>query len=173
MNTRLLFVVALAMTVLISCATTSTKNVADWHSWSQSTRDRAILDRAQEDNAYYVGQTSKEWVKTVVSSASGGAVAIPLTNPSLLYQWQPDSNTIGRSGAIEHVQPGEIVQMKLASGVEHTAIVAEVLPHSVTFIESNANMPHDQSSPSSVFTRRVSFDEFCHEVNSYTIYSIR
>ena len=143
--------------------------VAGWHDWSQSTRNQAIVDRTYQDNTHNVGQNCKEWARTVVYSASGGAVTIPSTQPNL-YQWYSDSNVVGRSGLIQYALPGEIVQMKLASGTEHTAIVLAVSSgQGVTFIESNW---YNQSYPNYVFTRYVSFADFYNQVNSYTIYYI-
>lgn len=145
-----------------------TDAVAGWHEWSQIERNQAIVDRASQDNNSYVGQNCKEWARTVVYSASGGAVTIPSTHPDLYY-WYPDNNVVGRSGLIQYAQPGEIIQMKLKSGIEHTAIVLAVSPSGITFIESNW---YSQNWPNYVFTRYVTFTDFYNQVSAYSIYYI-
>lgn len=166
MKMRSLLVANFAMVVSLFCITSNA--VAGWHDWSQITRNQAIVDRTYQDNTHYVGKNCKEWARTVVYAASGGAVTIPSTQPNL-YQWYADNNVVGRSGLIQYVQPGEIIQMKLASGTEHTAIVLAVSGLGVTFIESNW---YSQTYPNYVFTKYVSFTDFYNQVNSYSIYYI-
>ena len=92
-------------------------------------------------------------------------VTIPPTAPALYY-WYSSSNVVGRSGPINGAQPGEIVQMKLASGIEHTAIVLAVGPSGITFIESNWHLDDY------VHTRYVTFQTFYNQVAAYSIYYI-
>lgn len=139
---------------------------ASWHSWSQAVRNQAIVDETYQDNNTYVGESCKEWARTVVYNASSGSVTIPST-ASALYYWNTNSNVVGRSGLVQYAQPGEIVQMKLNSGIEHTAIVLAVSPSGVTFIESN------WGGDEYVHTRYVTFTNFYNQVNKFTIYYIK
>jgi hypothetical protein len=152
--------------VLISMFLVSTESVAGgWHSWSQYIRNQAIIDQTYQYNNTYVGLNCKLWVRKVVKDASGGLVTIPSTS-SNLYTWIPDNNVVGRSGLLQYAQPGEIVQMLLKSGIEHTAIVLAVAPTGVTFIESNWN------GDEVVHTRFVTFTKFKEQVRSFSIYYI-
>ena len=149
---------------LISFFTTADA-MAGWHSWSQSTRNQAIVDETYQYNNTYVGESCKEWARTVLYGASNGAVTIPST-AAALYYWYSSSNVVGRSGLIEYAQPGEVVQMKLNSGIEHTAIVLAVSPSGVTFIESN------WGGDEYVHVRYVTFTNFYNQVDQFTIYYI-
>ncbi len=145
---------------------TNIAQAGDWHTWSQATRNQAIVDETFEDNDEYVGLSCKEWVRDVVLRASSRVVTIPPT-ASNLYTWKRSSDVVGRSGLIEYAQPGEIVQMYLNSAIEHTAIVLAVSTTGVTFIESNWN------SDKVVHTRFVSFSKFRKQVKNYSIYYVK
>lgn len=156
--------------LFVSLFCMATPASAGWHEWSQVSRNQAIVDRTYQNNTHYVGQNCKEWARTVVYSASGGLVTIPTTQPSPNnYLWYSDPNVVGRSGLIQYAQPGEIVQMRLKSGLEHTAIVLSVSGTGVTFIESNW---YSTAYPNYVFTRYVSFTDFYNQVSAYSIYYI-
>lgn len=136
-----------------------------WHTWTQSVRNQAIVNKTYPDNNQYVAKSCKEWVRDIVYKASSGLVTIPPTSNNL-YTWIPDNNVVGRSALIQYAQPGEIVQMLLSSGIEHTAIVLAVSPTGITFIESN------WGSDEVVHTRFVTFAKFKKQVRSYSIYYI-
>lgn len=158
----LVFVVSLSLSSASSA-------LAGWHEWSQSIRNQAIVNRAAQDDGDYVGENCKEWARTVVKGASGNLADIPSTHPDLYY-WYSDSNVVGRSGLIEYAQPGEIVQMKLKSDIEHTAIVVGTSPWGVTFVESNWCTPECLT----VDMRYVSYTDFYDdEVDSFTIYYVK
>lgn len=136
-----------------------------WHTLSQSTRNQAIINQTYQYDNTYVGLNCKLWARKIVYDASGKLVTIPSTS-SNLYTWKPDNNVVGRSGLIQYAQPGEIVQMLLKSGIEHTAIVLAVSPTGITFIESNWN------GDEIVHTRFVTFTKFKQQVSSFSIYYI-
>lgn len=152
------------MTLTIGAA----KATAGWHDWTQQQRNQAIVNRAYDDNNAWVGESCKEWVRTVVYDASSGAVTIPSTHPDLYY-WYSHAYVVGRSGLIQYAQPGEIVQMKLTSGYPHTAIVVSVSAYGVTFIESNWDATPEDETDAYVHTRYVTFADFYNQVDNYSI----
>lgn len=79
--------------------------LAGWHDWSQYSRNQAILDRAYEDDGYYVGVSCKEWARDVVYDASSGAVIIPSTVDPPGWYWYYHQYVVGRSSAIECAEP--------------------------------------------------------------------
>lgn len=159
----------LFFTLALVVSTTSLYSInafaGDWHALTQAVRNQAIVNKTYQDDNKDVGLNCKEWVRKVVYDASKGLVSIPST-ASNLYTWLPDNNVSGRSGLIQYARPGEIVQMLLSSGIEHTAIVLAVAPTGVTFIESNWN--NDET----VHTRFVTFTKFKSQVRSFSIYNI-
>jgi hypothetical protein len=156
---------ALALIVSTTSLYSNSAVANDWHTWTQAVRNQAIVNRTYQDNNKYVGLNCKQWVRKVVYDASKGAVSIPST-ASNLYTWVSNNNVAGRSGLIQYARPGEIVQMLLSSGIEHTAIVLAVAPTGVTFIESNWD--NDEV----VHTRFVTFSKFKQQVRSFSIYTI-
>lgn len=162
-----LFVIAVMILGLLSVGMVSANAaMAGWHDLSQSQRNQAIVDRAVQDNNVCVGQSCKEWVRTVVYSASGGAVTIPSTVDPPGCWWNYGSYVASGSTRIEWVSPGEIIQMRLRSGIVHTSIVVSMSPYGVTLIESNWSYIFH---PNCVYLRYVSFTDFNNQVECFTI----
>ena len=125
---------------------------AGWHEWSQSIRNQAIVDETANYNEGDDGGECKVWVQNVVNDASGSWL-IPTNSGNDCY-WSYGAYVSPRSGYIEDVVPGEIVQMELSSGGPHTAIVLGISPYGVTFIENNWCKPCHE-----IHVRYVNFDE--------------
>lgn len=113
-------------------------NASWWHGLSQIQRNGLIRSRAYQNNGQYTGQTCKEWVRTVVYSASGSVVWVPSNQPyPNEWKWYSGAGVGVRWTSIQNVRPGEIVQMVLSNGTPHTAIVWSVDACGVTFIDCN------------------------------------
>ena len=152
----------------------------EWHELTQTQRNRKIIDRAYEDSGVDVGESCKEWVRTVIKEASDGHVVIPSNNESG-DGWEPLDNhiiTVDTCGSILNVRPGAIVQMQWA-GVSgdhnrHTAIVSSVSANGITFIESNFDdTPAVNDGPENVQPRYISVEDFNAQVESFSVYYIR
>lgn len=144
---------------------------AQWHSWSQSARNGAIVDETAEwDNGDDGGQC-KMWVQQdVVPNASGLTGLIPTTSANVCY-WNYGSYVVGRSGYMEGAVPGEIVQMKLGSEYgsgPHTFVVIAVGWDGFTVKESNWCLNDCEL----IGTRYIDFDDFYDQVDCYTIYYV-
>lgn len=115
----------------------------------------------------------------MVYGASGDHVRIPSTRSSPYdYMWDYDTSgqVIGMSMPIENVIPGYIIQMRLASGWPHTAIVTAKTSTTVTFTESNYDSTPWNNSDAVVKTRTVTFAKFYSQVqggSSFTVYFIQ
>ena len=151
----------------------------DWHDMSQSERNDAILDRADDDLSDEVGESCKEWVRTVIEDASNGHVIIPPNNNSG-DSWELDEHVFGFCTSILNAKPGEIVQMRWKDNPDvpedfniHTAIVYSVSGSGVRFIESNYDTTPGPEGPEYVTKRYVSEDDFNKQVKSFTICRIR
>lgn len=120
-----------------------------------------------------VGQSCKEWVRTVVYKASGNHYYIKPTSSSL-YTWEndPTGQAVGISVPISNVVPGQIIQMLLKSGWEHTAIVYKKTSTTVTLIESNYDSTPANVTDAKVKTRTMTFSEFYSGLKSSNTYSI-
>ncbi len=149
-----------------------------WHSMAQWQRNQAIVDRAYQDLNSNVGVECKEWVRTVIKDASGSnghvpPVNIPPNNPAPYdYYWQNDpyGNVSPVSMYIRYVEVGNVVQMRLASGTPHTAIVVGNNGYSVTFIDSNWFYI---SAPTTVKTHSMTYEEFYEKLEfpgAYVVY---
>ncbi|MFH1565511.1 MAG: hypothetical protein ABIC82_06805 [bacterium] len=144
---------------------------AGWHEWSQGVRNQAIVEATYKYLNRYVGVSCKVWVQKVVREASNGVVDVPMTVDPPGWYWYSSKYVLGRSGRIENVMPGEIVQMDLTNYKDpHTAIVLARSPYSVTFVESNWCDKNCQI----VRIRSVSFATFYSQVcgSNFTIYQI-
>lgn len=162
----------IASLLIFSNANVFADGNAVWETWTQSERNRRIIDWA----GFYVGQYGgqcKTWIQlTVVPNASQGHVMLPQNNPAPYdYYWQydPHQHAISMSMPIESAQPGNVVQMHLRStNGPHTAIVWSIDSLGVVFIESNYNYD------GMVRIRpKISFAAFKGQVTGYTVYSIR
>jgi hypothetical protein len=141
---------------------------AGWHNLSQYSRNQLIVDRAFDDVDTYVGESCKEWARTVIQGASSGAVTIP-SNSSSQCSWYSHPYTIGYSGYLEWASVGHIIQMKLNNGTPHTAIIAGTSPYGVTVVESN----WCQGGCNEVGLRYWSFANFYSSVQCFSLYYIQ
>jgi hypothetical protein len=142
---------------------------AQWHNWSQSQRDSAILSRALSQYGVNTGVECKEWVQNLVYGASAGAVWIPQTQPNQ-YQWYPSAYTyaVPYCPSIYSAGPGSIIQMKWNSTL-HTAIVYSTTGSGMWWID--CNWGHDKR----VTIHYVSYSQFMSATSNsfYTVYYIR
>lgn len=165
--------------VLISLSNTavladSPWNSSDpWHDLTQSARNKLIVNTALQDLGTIVGKSCKEWVRAIVYEASDQHFSIPPTSSSL-YMWQddPTGQAVGMSIPIKNVVPGQIIQMLLKNGWEHTAIVYKKTSTTVTLIESNFDSTPSVNSDAKVTTRTLTFSQFYSTLKNSGTYSV-
>lgn len=165
--------------VVISLANTNTSADSPynssywWHDLTQSARNKIIVNTAAEDLNINVQKSCKEWVRSVIYEATGGHFSIPPTS-SALYTWQddPTGQAVGMSIPIKNVVPGQIIQMLLKSGWEHTAIVYKKTSTTVTLIESNFDSTPSNNYDAVVRTRTLSFSQFYATLKNSGAYSV-
>jgi hypothetical protein len=114
-----------------------------------------------------VGQANnncKEWVRSTVSTASGGVVTIPGTAKNK-YSWEAlPSNIVNRNVTdIANVAPMDIIQMYYYPGVKfgwtaHTAIVVSKNSTQMTWVD--ANFIKNAAGVMIVSTHDVTFAQF-------------
>lgn len=148
-----------------------------WHDLTQSARNKTIVNTALQDLNVNVQKSCKEWVRSVVYEATGNHFSIPPTS-STLYMWQddPTGQAVGMSIPIKNVVPGQIIQMLLKSGWEHTAIVYKKTSTSVTLIESNFDSTPSNDYDAVVKTRTLTFSQFYESLKNpgnYSVYFIQ
>lgn len=167
-------ILACVMAVFSACATDADEEdvsetsqaLTGWHDLSQAARNQAIVDyTANWANGAWGGQC-KVWVQSVVNGASGISGLIPTNNGTC--SWNYGQYVVGRSGTIQSVVPGEIIQMTLTAGTPHTAIVIAKGPSGVTFRESNWCAGNCEL----VGTRYVTFATFNSQVSCFSIYYV-
>ncbi len=144
-----------------------------WSQYTQAERNMAIVYRAYDNIGQYVGQNCKEWVRTVVYSASNGMVTLPATLPNASgWYFGYSRYLVGMSGGITSVHQGSLVQMRwrLDNGTitPHTMIILYRASNGVMVIESN----WCQSNCMRVNTRFITFTEFNSHVVNYTTYTV-
>lgn len=162
-------IISLVAITLLWGGVATAHQTKSWHYLTQSQRNWYIIDSAWQDLGKVGGQC-KAWVQNVVYRASAYHVWLPPNNYSPYdYYWQYDYNghAIGMSMPIEYVQPGYIIQMRLKSGTPHTAIVYNIGPYSITFIESN------WFQDETVHVRTLDFSTFRSQVSAYTVYYVK
>ncbi len=144
-----------------------------WHGLSQMSRNQAIVDATAPWMGGY-GGSCKDWARTVVQTASKYHVAIPSTKAAPDdYRWEYDPNrnviTDSMCRLLENAPTGWIVQMKLRSGMPHTAIIAGKMSQSVLFVDSNWDLD------GRVQTHLMSYSDFYNKLWrtwSYTLYYV-
>lgn len=139
------------------------------NSLNQTQRNQAIVSAAWPYIGQHGGQC-KEWVQNVVWVASRNHVWLPLNAAAPNdYYWQYDYNyhAVGMNMPIENVKPGYIIQMRMRTGIPHTAIVYAVGSTGLAFIESN------WFKDEMVHVRTINFSTFRSEVANYTVYYIQ
>jgi len=85
------------------------------------------------------------------------------------YLWNSDPNVVGQSGLIQNASLGWIVQMKLASGIPHTAIIYSKDANGVTFLDSNWSNDNKVQTHYKTFTQ---FYAMLYSSGSYSLYYI-
>jgi hypothetical protein len=158
-----------------------------WNSYNQSEKDMTIFSVAMS----YIDQANnncKVFVQTVVTNASGGAVAIPGTNTKQLYSWitpLPSSIVNRNVTDIANVAPMDIIQMYYYPGstfgwTAHTAIVISKTSTQMTWVD--ANFKKNAAGVMAVETHDVTFTSFknCLKANSanlgggnFTVYHVQ
>jgi hypothetical protein len=104
--------VVAAGSLLVKPATTHAGSL--WHTYSQTQRNTLIVNRGLQDVGANLGIQCKEWVRSVVASASGGAVYIPPTAQNGIgWYWLDSPDVYGMSKPFENLKPGEILQIHL------------------------------------------------------------
>lgn len=73
---------------------------------------------------------------------------------------------------IKNVVPGQIIQMLLKNGWEHTAIVYKKTSTTVTLIESNFDSTPSVNSDAKVTTRTLTFSQFYSTLKNSGTYSV-
>lgn len=141
-----------------------------WHALPQWQRNQAIVDATYRDLDGYGGQC-KVWAQNVVWRASKYHVWLPPNAPDAYgWYWRQDQHTVGMSKIIEHIRPGEIIQMhwRKADGAitPHTAIVVGVSSFGMYWVDSNF------VQRLTVGLHRVSYGEFRSRAVSYSVYYV-
>lgn len=144
-----------------------------WHDLTQSERNKEIVNTAIQDLNINVQLSCKEWVRAIVYEASNEHFSIPPNSPTL-YTWQddPTGQAVGMSIPIKNVVPGQILQMLLKSGWEHTAIVLKRTSTTVTLIESNFDSTPSNNNDAVVKTRTLTFQQFYSSLKNSGAYSV-
>ena len=167
MKTKIFFPIVATMFLVLFVSVGSA--FAGWHEYPQWQRNQMIVDRTYQDLNQYVGQSCKVWVQTVVGSVSGGLV-YPPQNATYPCSWRTDQAgspyCVDDGDSIQNASPGEIVQMILTNGKEHTAIVLGISSGGITFVESN------WEDDEYVHVREETINEFNSHVSCYSIYHI-
>ncbi|MCK5285772.1 MAG: hypothetical protein KAJ58_00930 [Candidatus Pacebacteria bacterium] len=146
---------------------------ADWHKLTQEERDNFIIQRAYGDQDKFVGESCKEWVRTVIKSASKKAVIIPPTITPKDSCWYNSPNITIATKKLCAVQIGHVLQMDLArSRFPHTAIVIGKGLYGLVLIEANWDRTPADGTDAYVRRRYVSFTTFNNQVESFTAYNI-
>lgn len=143
-----------------------------WRNQTQAGRRRAIVETALRDigKLHHI-PSSKEWVKSVVRSASKGAVEIPMNEGH--FRWTPSTDVAAHPRRpLCDVKPGMIIQMRLIRPnhcpLPHTAIVVQTESDGLLWVDCGWD-----ENRSFVQTHHVSDDCFKEIVgNFYTVYDI-
>lgn len=179
MKNRWLFGAFTAIAVIVSTILSPASYASGtntWHSMAQWQRNQAIVNRAYQYLNINVGIQCKEWVRKVVKEASVNHVTIPATSPAPNdWYWQSDypyNNVVGMSTLAEYMQVGWIIQMRLSTGIAHTAIVVGNNGYGITLIDSNW---FSTSAPNTVKTHFLTYTEFYSKLafsSSFSVYYI-
>lgn len=142
-----------------------------WSSRTQAQRNQAIVDRGLQQLGQVTGQQCKEWVRTVVQSASQGAVLLP-PNRSNGWQWHthPKVRLVAQNVCPANLQPGHVVQLRQSSGLPHTAIVRTVGYNGMTWVD--ANWVNYNNPPGTVASHAISWSTFYAIAAQYSFYEI-
>lgn len=171
------FFVAMVLMVMsltgLAIARPTSQQTNYWHQqMSQTQRNRAIVDRAEQQANTCYNLSCKDWVRMIVRSASSNVVNIP-SNASD-YQWGSSPDVIAypvypTSG----FKAGMIIQMRWENqskpGVyPHTAIIKSVSSSSMKWLDCN------WKGDGQALVHTVTFSDFRTAVgNFYTVYEIR
>ena len=144
---------------------------------NQAEKNTALLNYALSfpDGSY--GNTCKIFMNTVVSTVAWKSLPSTMASPND-YKWVSDPNVVVRGSVPpSQFQAGDIVQMKLASGLPHTAMVVGVYygaPGYINWIDSNSNSFQGSQFVNKVYRHTMSIPDFYTKVGTnYTVYNIK
>ena len=142
-----------------------------WSNRSQVQRNAAIVARGLQQLGQVTGQQCKEWVRTVVYSASQNDVLLP-PNQSNGWQWHshPKVRLVAQNVCPANLQPGHIVQLRQANGMSHTAIVRTVSQAGMTWLD--ANWVNYNNPAGTVASHAISWASFYSLASQYSFYEI-
>ncbi len=155
------------------------RNPIPWHALAQEDRNLLIVGRGYQDVGTSGGEC-KDWVRKVVEEASNKEVTIPSTTDGGIGCAWYQSPDVGEDRQSRIPRPGEIIQMQLRTAdrqpdtggnwLPHTAIVANVSPTEMMWLDSNWGRPANNRT---VRLHPITFQEFNENVLCYTLYYIR
>ncbi|MDP3769513.1 MAG: hypothetical protein Q8R40_01065 [bacterium] len=172
-----ILLLAVASLLILSSANVFANGSAWWSGLTIPQKKTAVINKALSYALGSYGGECKEWVRSVVLSASRGSsessghVILPSTNPAPYdYYWLTDYSyhvapQWGRQ--IEQVERGDIVQMHLTSGLPHTIIILYNDPVSGSIRFRESNVPYTTGL---VSDRTRTYAQFKAMVTAYTIY---
>jgi hypothetical protein len=144
-----------------------------WWAMSLAEKRQAILATAQSyGNGQYVGKECKEWVREVVSRASGGSVVIPANQND--WSWYPSPNVGTYSYCVAYPSAGDIIQMRWRTDpwttTPHTMIIYATDGGGMYVIDANW---YCKSAPQCVYRHYISYADFRAKALAYNVYFIR
>lgn len=142
-----------------------------WNSLSQAQRNQLIVSRGLQQLGQVTGQNCKEWVRTVVNNASVGAVLLPSTRPNG-WQWYGNVHVrlVAQNACPANLQSGQIVQMRLTSGLPHTAIIYSCSSWGMTWLD--ANWVNYNNPVGQVALHSLSWSQFYAQATNFSFYEI-
>ena len=142
-----------------------------WSNRTQVQRNAPIVARGLQQLGQVTGQQCKEWVRTVVYSASQNDVLLP-PNQSNGWQWHshPKVRLVAQNVCPANLQPGHIVQLRQANGMSHTAIVRTVSQAGMTWLD--ANWVNYNNPAGTVASHAISWASFYSLASQYSFYEI-
>lgn len=142
-----------------------------WSGLSQVQRNQLIVSRGAQQLGQVSGQTCKEWVRTVVSDASAGAVLLPPTRPNG-WQWYGNVHVrlVAQNACPANLQSGHIVQMRLRSGLPHTAIIHSCGSWGMTWLD--ANWVNYNNPVGQVALHSITWPQFYQQAVNFSFYEI-
>jgi hypothetical protein len=160
-----------------------------WDDQSQETRNQAIITRARQDLGRYTRKSCKEWVRTVVLSASRQLITIPSNREERLnngavtsWRWLDharvrtvfQNSNANRAAAEFAAAPGHVIQSELrASPWLHTQIVTSVSRNGFEVIDANRARYVAGRDTGYVATKSYTWAQWRTFAARFTVYEIR
>lgn len=142
-----------------------------WSDLSQTERNQCIVESGYDQLGQVTGLQCKEWVRAVVAGASQNIVLLPPTRPNN-WQWNTNLHVrlLVQNACPANLCPGHIVQMSLASGLPHTAIVYACGQWGMTWLD--ANWVNYNNPVGTVATHTITWTQFYRQARNFSFYEI-